>query len=86
MADGEASLPKGSSKVIVSHNMLLTCLKEGNLNMPVNGVCAPATLQKMVREVLPPDIRIAGDAIDLVIECCSGATNLAFFPCMLATA
>ena len=48
--------------------------------MPVIRVCAPATLQKMVREVLPPDIRIAGDAIDIVIECCSGATNLASCP------
>lgn len=30
-------------------------------------------MQKMVREALPPDIRVAGDAFDLIIECCTGA-------------
>ena len=33
-----------------------------------------ASMQKIVREALPPDIRIAGDAFDLIIECCTGAS------------
>ena len=37
-------------------------------------------MQKMVREALPPDIRIAGDAFDLIVECCTGAP-VAARPC-----
>jgi len=37
--------------------------------------CTAATLQKMVREALPPDVRIAGDAVELILECCTGALD-----------
>lgn len=34
-----------------------------------------ATLQKMVREALPQDVRIAGDAVELILECCTGTPD-----------
>ena len=39
----------------------------------LTALCCSATMQKMVREALPPDIRVASDAFDLIIECCTGA-------------
>ena len=32
----------------------------------------PATMTKIIKEMLPPDVRVARDAQDLLIECCVG--------------
>lgn len=31
-----------------------------------------ATMTKIIKEMLPPDVRVARDAQDLLIECCVG--------------
>lgn len=31
-----------------------------------------ATMTKIIKEMLPPDVRVARDAQDLLIECCIG--------------
>lgn len=33
---------------------------------------SPATMTKIIKEMLPPDVRVARDAQDLLIECCVG--------------
>ncbi|KAJ6293639.1 hypothetical protein OIU76_021823 [Salix suchowensis] len=33
-----------------------------------------ATMTKIIKEMLPPDVRVARDAQDLLIECCVGET------------
>ncbi|KAJ6970186.1 NF-YB family protein [Populus alba x Populus x berolinensis] len=35
-----------------------------------------ATMTKIIKEMLPPDVRVARDAQDLLIECCVGKTFL----------
>lgn len=44
-------------------------------------------MTKIIKEMLPPDVRVARDAQDLLIECCVGeyffATFGAFFPTIL---
>jgi len=30
---------------------------------------------KIIKEMLPPDVRVARDAQDLLVECCVGKTN-----------
>lgn len=34
--------------------------------------CFTATLSKMIREFMPSEVRLAGDAMDMIIECCTG--------------
>ncbi|XP_034890102.1 protein Dr1 homolog isoform X2 [Populus alba] len=36
----------------------------------------PATMTKIIKEMLPPDVRVARDAQDLLIECCVEFINL----------
>lgn len=36
------------------------------------GVVFTATLSKMIREFMPSEVRLAGDAMDMIIECCTG--------------
>lgn len=31
-----------------------------------------ATMFKIIKEMLPPDVRVARDAQDLLVECCVG--------------
>ena len=33
-------------------------------------------MTKIIKEMLPPDVRVARDAQDLLIECCVGETNV----------
>ena len=33
-------------------------------------------MTKIIKEMLPPDVRVARDTQDLLIECCVGETNL----------
>ena len=37
-----------------------------------------ATMTKIIKEMLPPDVRVARDAQDLLIECCVGELSLCF--------
>jgi hypothetical protein len=32
-------------------------------------------MTKIIKEMLPPDVRVARDAQDLLIECCVGENN-----------
>jgi hypothetical protein len=34
--------------------------------------CHAATMTKIIKEMLPPDVRVAKDAQDLLVECCVG--------------
>jgi hypothetical protein len=36
-------------------------------------------MTKIIKEMLPPDVRVARDAQDLLIECCVGEKNDDFF-------
>ena len=38
-----------------------------------------ATMTKIIKEMLPPDVRVARDAQDLLIECCVGWFSISFF-------
>ena len=38
-----------------------------------------ATMTKIIKEMLPPDVRVARDAQDLLIECCVGKGSNALF-------
>lgn len=38
-----------------------------------------ATMTKIIKEMLPPDVRVARDAQDLLIECCVGMYFQPFF-------
>jgi hypothetical protein len=33
-------------------------------------------MTKIIKEMLPPDVRVARDTQDLLIECCVGETNV----------
>lgn len=35
-----------------------------------------ATISKMIKDSLPSDIRVAGDAVDMIIECCTEFVHL----------
>ena len=35
-------------------------------------------MTKIIKEMLPPDVRVARDAQDLLIECCVGKNFLTF--------
>jgi hypothetical protein len=40
---------------------------------PKDDVSLPkATMTKIIKEMLPPDVRVAKDAQDLLVECCVG--------------
>lgn len=43
--------------------------------MRCNGLIS-ATMTKIIKEMLPPDVRVARDAQDLLIECCVGTQCL----------
>lgn len=34
-----------------------------------------ATMTKIIKEMLPPDVRVAKDAQDLLVECCVGKVS-----------
>jgi hypothetical protein len=36
-------------------------------------------MTKIIKEMLPPDVRVARDAQDLLIECCVGEKNYDLF-------
>ena len=36
-------------------------------------------MTKIIKEMLPPDVRVARDAQDLLIECCVGENIFAIF-------
>lgn len=38
-------------------------------------LCILATMFKIIKEMLPPDVRVARDAQDLLVECCVGKTS-----------
>lgn len=38
----------------------------------VNLLIFSATMFKIIKEMLPPDVRVARDAQDLLVECCVG--------------
>lgn len=40
--------------------------------MPLMVLCPAATVEKIVKDVLPKDIRLASNALDLLLECCGG--------------
>lgn len=53
--------------------------------MVVNSYCMlltvtflSATMTKIIKEMLPPDVRVARDAQDLLIECCVGKLIMDF--------
>lgn len=35
-----------------------------------------STLQKSIKDLLPPDMRVAGDAVDLLVQCCNEFVHL----------
>ena len=44
-----------------------------------NAKCSiAATMTKIIKEMLPPDVRVARDTQDLLIECCVGEISLFF--------
>lgn len=42
-------------------------------------VLLSATMTKIIKEMLPPDVRVARDAQDLLIECCVGKDSYSTF-------
>lgn len=42
------------------------------LNMLTQILLIAATMTKIIKEMLPPDVRVARDTQDLLIECCVG--------------
>jgi len=40
--------------------------------MKVIDLWSAATMTKIIKEMLPPDVRVAKDAQDLLVECCVG--------------
>jgi hypothetical protein len=40
---------------------------------------------KIIKEMLPPDVRVARDAQDLLVECCVGRHANYFFSSMFST-
>lgn len=51
-----------------------------NYFLQVNGIqnsyYVSATMFKIIKEMLPPDVRVARDAQDLLVECCVGKSKL----------
>lgn len=41
-----------------------------------------ATMFKIIKEMLPPDVRVARDTQDLLVECCVGNWNLQSTHCI----
>ena len=35
-----------------------------------------STLQKAIKDLLPADMRVAGDAVDLLVQCCNEFVHL----------
>ena len=66
----DASLPKG--KTFVNFHQQLRI--ELNAKQYVMFSCddVSATMTKIIKEMLPADVRVARDAQDLLIECCVG--------------
>ena len=73
MEASEASLPKGGMHAPQASVHCCILARRIVACRPLTLRCTAATLQKIVREALPPDVRIAGDAVELILECCTGA-------------
>jgi hypothetical protein len=42
-------------------------------------ICTAATVSKLIKEMMPEDIKCAGDTRDLILECCVGTCLLPRF-------
>ncbi len=67
MADDDISLPKGSSR-------FLLCDVLSHL---LASVLHAATIQKLIKDYVPGDVRVSGDTVDMLVACCNGDAHAA---------
>ncbi|ONI09047.1 hypothetical protein PRUPE_5G214400 [Prunus persica] len=74
----DASLPKAIVFEFCHRSILATsvAIGFGGLSLLLNPWVIFTTMTKIIKEMLPPDVRVARDAQDLLIECCVEFINL----------
>lgn len=74
MDENDVSLPKGMCCFLCFEALVKFWLTRPRL-LRVLTWCvlrSSATLSKMIKEFMPSDLRLAGDATDMLIDCCTG--------------
>lgn len=77
MEDNDVSLPRGAHS---SSTVMPACTAGSCADL---FTCPAATLTKLVKDHLPAEMRCASDAMDMLMECCTGVGPLALWCALL---